>query len=507
MPDFITLSCPSCGHRLQITEDIDRFACAACGNEHIVNRSGGIVTLKPVIEGITRSQVHAAGSQMNPVQPPVENLNITAEPEKPAEVVNRPLEVSDLIAEPDSNSPNKSDLPPMSTDNTLKVPSEYLTPISTASTPTHAEPKIHCPKCRSENPPNANRCRSCDTKLLTGEGVGQRFIYLIGGILSAAVLGFLFYQFYVRNPGSAPDIPICNPGALGLGAVFVLIIGFTQAVRKTPAYLKYENRANRHVGLNPWQALSDLNTAIELAPEKEQTSLLKQRANLFEKLGLTEDAARDHLVLATSPNAFKGEGEWVAAFTGADADTYTQSRRSAQITSLLSSGSALAIGYCPRCKYVVELDSDQHCRDHPRTKGREIQYVIPSDVLVGKLTVLQKLESGHSQLSAQLTELLDSGQAKAVGFCPRCKAVKELDSKRRCTIHQRVKGRKVQYVVPNELESAMQLVLRETREEILIGRRKTLVAISLVTVSIIFLRTYFSTQVMEFVEKLTSWFS
>jgi predicted RNA-binding Zn-ribbon protein involved in translation (DUF1610 family) len=57
MADFITLSCPSCGHKLQITSDIDRFACAACGNEHIVNRSGGIATLKPVIEGIEKVQV------------------------------------------------------------------------------------------------------------------------------------------------------------------------------------------------------------------------------------------------------------------------------------------------------------------------------------------------------------------------------------------------------------------------------------------------------------------
>ena len=57
MPDYITLSCPSCGHKLQITSDIDRFACAACGNEHMVNRSGGIVTLKPVIDSIKKVQV------------------------------------------------------------------------------------------------------------------------------------------------------------------------------------------------------------------------------------------------------------------------------------------------------------------------------------------------------------------------------------------------------------------------------------------------------------------
>jgi hypothetical protein len=54
MLDFVTLSCPSCGHKLQITEEINRFACAASGNEHIVNRSGGIITLKLVFDGITK---------------------------------------------------------------------------------------------------------------------------------------------------------------------------------------------------------------------------------------------------------------------------------------------------------------------------------------------------------------------------------------------------------------------------------------------------------------------
>jgi predicted RNA-binding Zn-ribbon protein involved in translation (DUF1610 family) len=37
MVDFITLSCPSCGYKHQITKDIDQFACVACGNEHIIN--------------------------------------------------------------------------------------------------------------------------------------------------------------------------------------------------------------------------------------------------------------------------------------------------------------------------------------------------------------------------------------------------------------------------------------------------------------------------------------
>ena len=52
MPDFITLTCPTCGGQLQITPDIERFACAHCGNEHLVRRGAGIITLAPVIDSM-----------------------------------------------------------------------------------------------------------------------------------------------------------------------------------------------------------------------------------------------------------------------------------------------------------------------------------------------------------------------------------------------------------------------------------------------------------------------
>ena len=50
MADFVTLSCPNCGGKLEITSDIERFACAYCGQEQLVNRGHGIVTLKPVLD-------------------------------------------------------------------------------------------------------------------------------------------------------------------------------------------------------------------------------------------------------------------------------------------------------------------------------------------------------------------------------------------------------------------------------------------------------------------------
>jgi len=57
MANFISLTCPSCGGKLQLTNDVERFACANCGNEHVVKRSGGVVTIAPVIDELKKVQV------------------------------------------------------------------------------------------------------------------------------------------------------------------------------------------------------------------------------------------------------------------------------------------------------------------------------------------------------------------------------------------------------------------------------------------------------------------
>jgi hypothetical protein len=50
------MTCPNCGGKLQITIDMDRFACGYCGTEHIVRRSGGTISLAPVVEGLKNVQ-------------------------------------------------------------------------------------------------------------------------------------------------------------------------------------------------------------------------------------------------------------------------------------------------------------------------------------------------------------------------------------------------------------------------------------------------------------------
>jgi DNA-directed RNA polymerase subunit RPC12/RpoP/cell division protein FtsL len=52
------LTCKSCGGKLELTDDIDQFSCGYCGTEWLVNRRGGIVSLKPIEEKLQKIEEH-----------------------------------------------------------------------------------------------------------------------------------------------------------------------------------------------------------------------------------------------------------------------------------------------------------------------------------------------------------------------------------------------------------------------------------------------------------------
>ena len=52
----VILKCPSCGSGLEITPDLDQFACSYCGTEQIVQRNGGVIVLKLLTEAIGNVQ-------------------------------------------------------------------------------------------------------------------------------------------------------------------------------------------------------------------------------------------------------------------------------------------------------------------------------------------------------------------------------------------------------------------------------------------------------------------
>ncbi|MHB8933007.1 MAG: hypothetical protein ACYC6H_06020 [Bellilinea sp.] len=349
-----------------------------------------------------------------------------------------------------------------------------------APAPVRGVPRVHCQKCKAENPENADRCQKCDAKLLPSEGVAARLGVFIAALVGAGVLGYLVYHWYFQNPESAPNVPfldpILNPISLSIAALLLLFTAIVVPLRRTPDYVKYRNRASRHEKLNPWQSLADLEHAMDLAPEKEQLNLLKQRMKLFEKLGFAEDAARDYVVLVTSPGRYKGEADTVSLFTGTDSGVYARSRRSSEIWMILNSGKAKAVGYCPKCNLVVELDKEKRCLQHPKIKGQEVEYIIPADLLAGELAVMQKMEAKKPQVAGQITELLSSGKASAIGYCTRCTGVVELDPQRRCIIHPKARVKNVQYAVPRDLDSARKRIFKSNKQGRL-GRSRTIVFI------------------------------
>jgi hypothetical protein len=379
--------------------------------------------------------------------------------------------VRDIQIESESTHPTES--PPV-------IPGQ----VEEAENPAIYNPKIHCHKCKLENPPTALRCQNCGVNLLPSEGIVQRLASFVTLVAGSVLLGYLFYRFYIQIPGSAPDIILCNVGALAGGAVASFVMAFVFLLRKTPAYLKYENRAKRHLDLNAWQALDDYNRALDLAEDKELANLIKQRVEVYKKLGLTEEAERDYLALATSTGAYKDTGEWIAALTGADAETISSGVRSSQNALLLQSGKAKAVGYCDQCGEAVVLNTDLRCQTHPKKKVKEVEFVIPSDVLAGKLTVLQKVEPRSKKLSVKITDLLDSGKARAIGYCRRCKAIVQLDSNRHCTIHPKVKGQYVLFVTAGNEAEKKRDILRWRRDKQVAGRRRNIQILALIVTAL-----------------------
>ena len=57
LPKVVNLKCPNCGGALEIYGDMDRFACGYCGSEQIVERRGGTVGLRLIVDAVSRVQI------------------------------------------------------------------------------------------------------------------------------------------------------------------------------------------------------------------------------------------------------------------------------------------------------------------------------------------------------------------------------------------------------------------------------------------------------------------
>jgi ribosomal protein S27AE len=54
---IVNLKCANCGGALEISGDMQRFACGYCGSEQIVERRGGTIALRLVVDAVACVQV------------------------------------------------------------------------------------------------------------------------------------------------------------------------------------------------------------------------------------------------------------------------------------------------------------------------------------------------------------------------------------------------------------------------------------------------------------------
>jgi len=239
---------------------------------------------------------------------------------------------------------------------------------------------ITCRKCNTINPTEATHCEHCGVDLLPGETFKDRLVIFLfgifGGLLSAGVLYFL-----MQNPELTETSECClltNPYAWVIGIFFFPISAIVNALRKTPPYQRYENRANFHLKKDPEQALSDFSEAINLAPPKKKAALLKQRADLNKSMGKEESFLEDRLAYMESEGAYEGQANLAQTFK-LDSDQFVAGARDSERKNLLTEGKIKAVGFCKQCQQAVELNKKSRCPIHPKKKPIVVKYCLPKD--------------------------------------------------------------------------------------------------------------------------------
>lgn len=240
---------------------------------------------------------------------------------------------------------------------------------------------ITCKKCKEQNPSHLTMCQNCGHNLLPGESFSERLGIFITSLVAMGIsIGAL--AFLTKHPKFSEASQCCmfaRPELWFLGIVGFPIIGIVNALRKTPLYQRYLNRANRHTETDPDQALADYSEALALAPEKQKAQILKQRSALLTKLGKDQDSLKDHLEYMQKDEAYQGTSSFAHVF-GLDEETIISGARENEQKLLVSSGKSKAIGYCSKCQKAVVLDENLKCSIHPKNKTRETTLVMPDEV-------------------------------------------------------------------------------------------------------------------------------
>jgi len=287
---------------------------------------------------------------------------------------------------------------------------------------------IYCHKCKAQNISNASLCSKCGTSLLPGVTVAERIGSLIAAIVLGAIFGGLIYAFvfYLRPSlfvswfgwgiGTSVAVFIIVGLVLLVGALISLLVGIGNAIKKTPAYERYLNRAKRHIELDPNQSIEDYSMALKLLPAKSaqiRIEILNERASVFNKLDMANEAKQD----------------WQESLCEVDKllDSSTKSNKG---TLLLK-----------RADIYLKLGmKDESVLDRLNYTYTEEQLLPPeSTVAIDAKEGFKKgiADAKRQELVKLRTELMSDGRFKAVGYCPKCKELVNLDIYFKCPVSKR----------------------------------------------------------------------
>jgi len=160
---------------------------------------------------------------------------------------------------------------------------------------------IHCQKCKTVNPSDAKNCSQCGVDLLPDDIFRERLImtpiYLVISILF--IIGACFWaSFGVTRLSYHPlwGLAIIVGGLIA--GVRLFIEGYKGLSKKVglPLAKRYEKRAKYHLDLDPQQTIDDLTQALNNISQGDRDwriSILEDRADVYEKLGMLEQAKGD----------------------------------------------------------------------------------------------------------------------------------------------------------------------------------------------------------------------
>jgi len=266
---------------------------------------------------------------------------------------------------------------------------------------------IYCQKCNHENPTNALKCQNCGKNLLPGVGASQRVAILISAIFIATlsvVAAILIYRFKPEIGGK--DL-LYLLALIGFGA-FILLFGLILTFRKTALHERYEMRAKRHVSSNPWQAIADLSSAINMAPQIQAFDYLLERAKLYQGLGKNAEARADW------QHALENINQRIAV-PKSSIDLFKQR---AEIFDYLGMEDEYAL---QMLEYTIEKEKTF------KTKRK--------DIAMGWEEGLKKgsEDMQRQELEKLRTEIMTNQRYKIIGQCKKCRSMVDLNARLECT--------------------------------------------------------------------------